>query len=378
MYTQGRAYCSISIEGQIFDGTNFLRELSLTEHIGYSFPVFSATLRDSTGAMDNFLAIRDGTKINIAIGSSKENQHSYNFRTISYTKSSTSGETTWIINGVLDCPKYYSMSKRAAYQGTSNDCLNKIAQDSGLIYVGTDATFDDNQVWLATGDTNAVFAQRIADHGYCNDTSATMIATTLEGKLLYKDLNTQIQLPAVDDFYLGQMVDEDPVSNETIFSSNSGFRNNWLGTGVLRAVTGISGVESTLSSIPVTNCENFLSVNSDVKSAVQYTKIDCSEFNAGNTHANYEKAFYQNIRQRSLFSQYVDMLFYEQNMPLAKLLDCIYLHINDPQTSEIAEGEGKYLVAGITTVIHGGYLYAQRYTVMRNAVTYCGQTKLLS
>ena len=375
--TEGSAYYSVKIEGQQIDLVNFVSDITIIEHSTYMVPVAMLTLIDGSTKLDSELAFGDGTTLTIAIGPNRESAPAQDFIIFNGRVVRDGLNDIYHYTCILDVPNYWAKSVSMAIRDkSSKDALKDLAGKLGLEFDGEGTS--DKQTWLNLASTGGDFAQRIAEAGYINDMSCMSIGVTADKKLLYKDLAKQI-MKKDKIFVVGSSPDIGQPLDEVKFNSTSGFRNAWLGYGQLVWFDDIQGKTETLKEVVVQKpSESFLALNSDVKSAIEYSRIDTQDFDAGNVHENYQKARYQNLRIRAMYSQ-VGSILVRNTITGLKLFDPVWLDMYDA----ISEGKntmnrsGAYVTFAKTRVFRGGTRYAERVEIMRPHVKNAGLTGLI-
>jgi hypothetical protein len=378
MQTGSSGFYEIKIENFSFEFTNLVSEIRITEHAMYSVPTCTLTLVDISSILNNELALRDGTKLNIRIGKTKEKSKSFDFIVYNSQFGTDSGSTAWIINCILDVPLFTHQVLNLGIKGTTNEVLSQVATKCGLAYTGTPT--DDSQNWINFGTTAPFFVQNLVDHGYVNDTSCMMVACNGNKQLIYRNLTESIaKTENVDDFYINvRNPGQDIQTNQCIIYTNSGFRNMWNGLTFKRKFDGICG-ESFLDKLKIDKAKKskYLSMNNDIRATIDYSRTDTTDFNVGNVHNNYFKAAYNNLRRRGLFSIYADILLLEEGT-VATLLDQVYLHSeNIRYPDKPTEEDGKWIVLSITRVLRGGMVYGEKLTLMKPYINNTGVTNLV-
>lgn len=378
MQTGKSGYYSIKIEDVGYDLTNLVSEIIMTEHIEYLVPTCSLKMIDIINVFNNELALRDGTRLTIKMGMKVDDARTYKFRVFETKYATDNHNTTWFVNCILDCPLYTHQVLNLCVNGTSDKAIQTISNKVGLAVKSTATA--DNQKWLCFGQTAATSVQRIADHGRIDENSCMVLALTASGVLLYKNLVDVAKTSSSSNMttlHVNTVKEQELQVNQIVFTSNSGFRNAWTGYAHKRFFDGICGSTSVKNVKPVFDSKGLLNINQDLLTAIPLSRLDTDDFVTGNVHKQYQTAYYQNIRLRSAYNVFADVLFLDDNTSL-NLLDPVFLDIEDiKRPDEPAEGYGKWIVASRTVVVKSGYVYGERLTLMRNWLMNEGLTNLV-
>lgn len=374
------AYSSIKIEGQEIGIFNLVDDIQIIEHASFLVPIVRLKLIDASGFLRDELAIQDGTKISVAVGRTKGEAQIQKFRVFNHNVLTDNESDVYMLNCILDAPSYTGRAVRSAYSGSSNAALEDLAFDSDLTLDGTNT--NDSQTWLGLGVTASTFAQNIASRGWVDEKSAMTACVDAEHNLIYKNLSEQMEKDPVAKINIGYDAKDVFIANDSVFNSNSGFRNSWLGTGQFRFFDDIDGEHTDIEKTQLPSLGKYAPINRGVKSDVGFTRVDTDDFGCGNTHENYQRAAYQNLRLRSMYSQMGSLLLSLQYTKL-NLLDPIELFVNtnDGRSKENRKPspmDGKWLVLGRNRIVRGNYNFAERVEIMRPYVTKTGQTGLVS
>ena len=104
------------------------------------------------------------------------------------------------------------------------------------------------------------------------------------------------------------------------------------------------------------------------KARVSVTKLDCS-----NTHDQFDRAYYQNVRLLSLFCERMSVLIPAPTD--IQLFDTVVYRQSNNDISKAAEPTDKYIVMGKTVFVKGKN-YAERIELCRMSVTNKGASKM--
>ncbi|QBX06672.1 hypothetical protein H1O16_gp259 [Burkholderia phage BcepSaruman] len=302
-----RLEVSLFINDQEFplDSLNVLHFLHIAWGTRGLVPTIHLSVFDAQHTLDA-VPLQDGIPIRVAIRAYQGQTQTYNFRKYDHKKTNTGNGFTYRLDGYLDVPKYWLGTSVVGIRGTSNEVLNQIATSCGMKYEGVSTA--DSQLWLPRNRTYAEFARHVADAGYATDSSYMEMAVTSYGAIRYLDVNALPQ--TTTKVTLGQFVQGSLTAADYKPHARSGMNNKMTGYQNTKHSQSLSGdvlnsAASTLvfnpdSSAPLFNAK----VREDAARGYQtFGGID-----VGNTHANYDKALYQNLRYSNLFSLDVEFL----------------------------------------------------------------------
>jgi hypothetical protein len=373
-------YFQLDIESeQMPPSFNLVGTVSIIENISMATPVLRLTF-DDPAALARSLALTEGTRAELLFGKDKETAQKYNFRLFGVKQEPVHSGQVLIATFIVDAPKYLTGVATEAFKGTSATAMGELAQKAGLTYDGPDST-DDYMTWLNVCETRASFAEDMAMHGYVDEHSCMLRALTAKRQLKYKNLTEEIRKPGKFSFLLNT----DPSSakegkhvlvQEMRDASTGGVMNSWLNYGWNYHYHSLKGEQQTVDKAPIRPNGKYLPINSDVKKEVEdktrveyYGRLDC-----GNTHDNYVKAKYLNMRNLALFSERVHLI--TPDFTGAELLDpALVEHLE--QDGNRGKNSAKYLISAKTSHLAHGSRYAERFELMRASLEIAGNTPLL-
>ena len=264
--------------------------------------------------------------------------------------------------------------------GRSCEVLCEIAEKCNLVYEPPKILPVDVQTWLNVCKTRSAFVRDVVRHGWVDSNSIMSSALTSLGVLKYKDLNYLIQQEP--DYALFTNVNPTKFKGKTYrvhmaeHGSKSGLTNNWVNYGSTRVEHSLSGVKVVHDHIDVATKANYLPINIEVSKTVGRSRIDYSPIDCGNTHANYEKAIYQNVKMLALFSEHQSVMLLECTD--IQLYDVIAYKQADSDPTDFTLTSDRYIVVGKTVFIKGGKIYAERLELVRMSCKDGGKTQLKS
>lgn len=351
------------------------RSIFLTEGNGFPAPSAEITFFDRAGYLIKDLALSEGNEIAILIGKD-ENDTNLRYRQYRYFTSrqeiSSEGPLLKVIC-IYDAPLFFTSSHRESYEGTTSNVMKKIATKSALTYSGPEdfngKQTKDSQIWKNIAKSRAGFLRQLWLHGYIGEGSCMGAVVNSDGQLTYRDWNDVINIDKkliktafclnykkqIDDkktFYVVEAVDR----------SEAGLSNSWLNYGHKRISNSLSGTDVIHSKISLPTQSAALSINSKVSTAVKSSRVDYSLLDVGNTHENYEKAKYQNLRLMSLFNQKISILV--EDVTNVNLYDPVIYH-QENEDGEESKNNGVYLVVGKTIASPDASSYCERIELAR-------------
>jgi hypothetical protein len=341
---QGRLEISVYINNIQFplDTMNVLGFL----HVGWStrklLPTFHMSISDVQHVLDQ-VELQDGIPIRIVVKPYSSTTVTYNFRKFHHKKQFNGNCFIYEMDGYLDVVKYWTGTANAGIRGTSNDVLSQIAQQCGLQYDGVST--NDSQLWMQRNRTYGEFATNTAWRGYVSDTSFVRCGVDPRGILMYRDVNNLP--PPQSTIVLGQFVNGSYTAVDYEPAAKSGLNNKMVGDVANAAHNQLSFTPDSTS--PLLN----LAVRSQMVTGYQsFGGID-----VGNTHDNYEKALYQNIRYANLYG--LDVEFLMQTPTPFTLFDTFTFSVDQESNKQDVAYAGTYTVAAKAFLVSGAN-YAEK------------------
>ena len=327
---------------------NLLNWLHIATTVRHALPVCGFQITDVQHVFDK-IGILDGTPLRIVVKSNGKDSRTYVFRKFNHKRVFSGEAYTWSIYGYWDAPLFWLASSVRAIEGTASNVLQEIASTCGLKYDGTST--NDSQIWVPRNRLYRSWAKDVADHSWVNDTSCMVLGVDLDGTLRLKDVNN---LPEPKQKIVGYTYAKDAMTAADIqLNASSGLNNALSGYQNMR-------VSQSVTTDDIWTANKDLSFTPDVKSphynetlkqklgrgAVRFGPID-----AGNVHLNYEKAAYQNLRYRNMFSLGVDALMVDTTA--VQLCERISLGLQTEATSQDTPNSGTYTITGRAIYLQG-------------------------
>jgi hypothetical protein len=377
---ENRIYVEIKIQDEPLPKTsNLIEKISIHESVNAITPTMQLTLYDTSGSTINKLALTEGTQVSILCGKYETSAKLRKFRLFGFKQSTTREGPKVIANFILDAPEYITQSKTESFKDkNSSDVISDMASKCEL--KPDVETTSDKMTWLNFGQTRAAFAEDVALHGYTGESSCMMRALTSEKVLRYKDvmkeLNStepKVTLAVNTSEGSGTVIQVRETRNVSV----SGAMNNYMNYGWIHPTHSLKGKEVKHEKYKAQTTNPHLPINSDVKSKIsdktriEYsTKLDCR-----NSHDNYVKARYNNMRGRALLGERMHVLIEEPSD--LQLLDTVEFKQIETDGSE-TNTSGKYLVTAKVIYITNGSFYYEKLEIVRNSLKEAGNTPLAS
>lgn len=340
--------------------TNLLNSLHIATTLRVSMPMLSMSIDDVQHIFDK-IGLQDAIPIRVVIKAANKDTKTYNFRYFDHARNQKGGYYTYMIYGYYDSPLYWNGTACTGIQGSSNAVLQEIATRCGLKYSGT--TTNDVQLWMQQNVAYRSFVKDVTLHGYVNDTSCMVSGVDLDGTLIYRNVNA---LPEPTKKIVAYQYAKDAFTAlEVQVSTDAGLNN---------ALTGYQNMRYQQSSIAdalhtqikdLTFNPNARAplLNNTMKQKTARGPVRFGPVDVGNAHEKRERANYQNIRYRNLFSFGLDaMLSQLTNFELAEQ---VVLSVQREDTGQDTPNSGTYTITGHSLYVQGG-TYNERVGMARH------------
>lgn len=304
---QDRMEISVYFSGTEFplEGINVLNSMQIDMSVKVLLPTLHMVVTDEIELLSKTSLMQDGTPISIvvkAFGSSTSK--TYTFRVFKFQSFKATVGTMYVIDGYWDSRQYWLKTTMTGLRGTSNHVLGMIAEECGLAYDGVQTS--DEQLWIPQNRTYGLFAKHIVNRGYKSESSLMVAGVDLSGTLIYRDFNEKPESPV--NVVLGEYTGQGKTVVDYKPQNNSGFNNLLTGYNNIRISQSMVADNQTINSLAMTSDSRspfFSMENKDVaaRGSVLYSGIDF-----GNTHQEYERAFYQNQRYKNLLNAAIDLM----------------------------------------------------------------------
>jgi hypothetical protein len=348
---QGRIEVTILINGTEFplDAINTLNYLQIAWTTRTILPTFRLGVFDGRHVLDN-LDLQDGIPVSIVVKPLGFNSVTFNFRKYDHTKTFNGSGFTYEMDGYLDFPKFWTGTTLAGIRGTSSDALSSIASQCGLTFDGVATS--DSQLWMPRNRTFGEWAYAIKKRGFISETSYMELGINPDGTMVYRDV-TQLPAPQVT-LILGQFkqgaftaMDYMPKARSGLNNKMTGYQNTRYQQSMVIADS-LSTPNSTVDIQPDTTAPLY---NKTVQGLVQRGYQSYGGIDVGNTHDNYERAMYQNIRVANTYS--LDVEFLVQTPTNMSLFDTFTFSVDQESNKQDAPYAGTYTTVGRSMLITG-------------------------
>ena len=332
-------------------------------------PTFDMLILDSSGTILNPMPT-DGMKLRMTMGDSINAPNTYEFMCAGQPVVVPTARGQAVrISGILDVPKLFHSVCKGSIEGTSTEAISKLAKDCGLVEVDAegnsriDKSAGDNMKWLPMGRKYAYLLADIASHGWFGEESAASVcAVSLTKQIIYRDLAKLAKSEPKARFYHGVPTpsgDNNYMAHGSAREDHSTTGVGQLGYSVSRSRFNIEGVVDRLTNISVTQNNENLNIGKAIKEAVGLGRTMLAAPDCGNTHSNYEKAEYQNLRYRATYAQQIAVIVSRQTVGL-DLYDPVEVYYLDVKTRETVKIHG-VISAKIPAIVNG--FYVERFNV---------------
>lgn len=311
---ENQIYLGLEIQGQSMPAApNLIQTVAIFKSVNAITPTMQFTFSDESRSLVTDLNLTDGTQATLILGRYEDSAINYKFRLFGTKQRPATEGPVIVANFVTDAPEYISGAYTEGYEGTSSDVILKIADKCNLESDVTDT--QDSMVWLNFGSTRGSFIEDITMHGYNGDSCCMMRGLTASQIMVYKDAMFELNNTAPGVTLALDNVQGDDITyvREAKNVSVSGVMNSWVNYGWNYTEHSLSGTPIITDKYNLKTTEPYLAINSDVQSAVnnqakvEYgAKLDCR-----NTHSNYNKAYYNNLRGRALLGERMHVLVEE-------------------------------------------------------------------
>lgn len=348
---QGRIEVSVFINDIEFplDALNTLNYLQIAWTTRTILPTFRLGVFDARHVLDN-LNLQDGIPIRIVVKPLGLTTVAFNFRKYDHTKTFNGTGFVYEMDGYLDYPKFWTGTALGGIRGTSSDALSSIASQCGLKFDGVPTS--DSQLWMPRNRTFGEWAYAIKKRGFVSESSYMELGINPDGTMLYRDVT---QLPAPQKtIILGQYKQGAMTAMDYMPKARSGLNNKMTGyqnTRVQQTIMSADTLTSSNTSVTTTPDTTSPLYNKTVQGLVQRGYQSYGGIDVGNTHENYERALYQNIRIANTYS--LDVEFLMQSPTNMGLFDTFVFAVDQEVNKQDAPFAGTYTTVGRSMLITG-------------------------
>jgi hypothetical protein len=375
---KNQIYVEIKVQDQKMPMTpNMIDTLSMNESISSMTPTAQLTFTDLKHSMVRDMALVEGTKITVLSGKFQDSAVPRKYRIFGIKQVSTREGPKLVVNCVYDAPEYITGSYTEAFKGTSSSVIEKIAKKCSLKADVTSTS--DDMTWLNFGQTRAAFTEDIAIHGYNGESSCMLRGLTSSGIVRYKDAIEELNKtkPKVT---LALNITKGGTSKLILVRdirdvSVSGAMNSFVNYGWKYPEHSLKGKEILHEKYKAKTTEKYLPINSEIKGKISnQTRVEyCTKLDCRNTHDNYHKAYYINMRGRALLCERLHLLIEEPSE--IQLMDIVEFKHAETD-GHVGKGSGNYFVTAKVVYITNGSQYFEKLELCRAAVRESGNTQL--
>lgn len=359
---QGRIEVSIFIDDNEYPlmDTNTLNYLHIGTSVITGFPTLCFSITDVDRTIER-IGLQDGIPIRVVLKSANSDTQIYLFRKFHHKKPPSSSAPTYIIDGYYDSPLWFAGSTNVNIRGSSNDVLQSIASTCGLKYAG--ASTNDAQLWTPQNKGWRQFAKEVTNNAYISDSSCMCLALDLDGTLKFVDVNN---LPTPKRKIIAYEYADDAITAvDFTNSASSGFNNALSGywnTRVKQSLTA-DALHTPIDQLQFTADVRAPLYNTAVKTQAKRGAVRFSPIDVGNLHENYERASYQNMRYRNLFSFGLSLLLNQSTT--FQIFEKINFSVQKVDASQDTSTAGVYTITGRSLYINAAN-YAEKLQVVRH------------
>ncbi len=335
-------------------------------------PVAEIIFSDPGSLLALNVTITDGSPVVISLGTNPATQRQYPMRVFKIKKVQGRSGDSYHILLYYDAPLYWRGTASVPFKGTSADAIAAIASTCGLkSYTEKTADF---MTWLPMKETYSSWAEYIAKAAYLNDSSGFALGLRMDGILLLRDVaGYKYDDAAIPKFVGGLPAPVAGQNNVPLIGFKhgviSGYKNmigGYHGQVQMQTVTSPSET-TTATNVSKVRATKQLHMSTTVKSQLGDAPIlQQSMIDAGNVHAHYQQALYQNERIDQVFSSILALLTTTQTS--YDLLDRVIVNIYKMGVS--GDGptidnnlSGNYHVIGKTVYADVTGQYAEKFIV---------------
>lgn len=333
----------------------------------YAVPALDLVLQDNVGVRGNKIKLEDGTALKISFYKNG-NPETFRFRLMRMDP---------LPGGLLriiawgDEIEWFLQTTSTCYTGSSSEVVSQLAAECGL-KSDVDAT-TDNQKWLGMRRKRYVFARAMAWHGYANPDSIMRLVYA-PGRLRYRDINRCIEAEprAVFDPTM-RARNNCPTyllaDNRALARTGAGNLSGGYASAMQESESLAADYKTSYDKVQLPS-DYKPQRNTEVANRAGTGTLNISRARSSNTHANYNRASYQNKRGMLLWDQRMRILTIQQTR--LDPLDCVMVYPSRLPTRANGEApttaeDGKYLIDARVIQIRGNR-YAEMLTALRSGI----------
>lgn len=346
------------------DGLNVLNFLHIGVSRRFLVPTVSLSITDIGGQLTNTVMLFDGMPIRVVVRAySQSEPQVYRFRLFRYSREMLASGPTFRIAGYFDNPKLWLSRTSEGRRGNSSSVMTDLAAELGL--KPDIQQTNDSQLWLPQNKTYAEFLKHLSQRGWRSDTSLMSHVIQADGTLTYRDLNDVPDRPSMF-LHIGEGGENSLQVNDYKPINNSGFGNALTGyhSTTIRQDSSGNEAHAEIKELTFSPDSKVPMYNLDVRTQQGRGAQRFTPIGFGNTHDNYETAYYQNMRYLNLMSYGVELMTTYPTQGF-KVLDT-FNFTADQEGGNIDSGtSGNYICMSWAMVIERN-VYSERLEGMRH------------
>lgn len=374
---EGMAFCTLDVAGSPMPPSgNMVENIWIMEGFGMGLPAMKLSLRDENETLSRDLNLKNGTLISLRLGKTAETAPEYKFRVFGWTRPRNASGKVLHVVCIYDAPKFGAGSYAESFEGTSANVMQQMAERSSLLFEGPAKPTVDTQIWMNLNTTRLGFSEDLAMRGYVDDTSCMARCVRMDGTLVYKDLMALLKETPKQTLVhnkdgagaTGTSVDVRTAKDTSVSGLFTHFVNygHKLFGHAFADETSAMAIETMDVSAPAAG----VPINTDILAQLKErgARVSYSGLDPGtgpedgyNIHEHYERAYYQNVRLLSMFSERLVALT-DSATDIKSFTSIDFQQGSDakgsgtPAPNDVA---GRYIVGGKTIMIKGGKKYAE-------------------
>lgn len=330
------------------EAINLLNWLHIATTTRHSLPVLGFQVDDVRHSIDT-VGMLDGAPLRVVIKPNGKDSRTYKFRKFNSTRVFTGECWRWTVYGYWDAPLYWAGASVRAIEGTASNVLQEIADVCGLQYEGMNT--NDAQIWVPRNRTYRTWVKDIVSHSWSSERSCMVSGVDLDGTLRLLNFN---DLPESQVDIIAYTYSENALTASDLqVNASSGLNNALTGYNSMRVVQSVTADETqkAINELKVTPDVKNIHFNRELKAKLERGAVRFSPIDAGNSHDNYERASYQNMRYSNLFSYGIDALMVD--VTSVRLGDRVNLAVQTETLKQDVPNSGVYTVTGHAIYVQG-------------------------
>lgn len=262
-------------------------------------PTMQFHVVDASRKLEKYLT--DGAQMTVTIKPYSAKAVTLPFRKFNhYPAPDESGATAFTVEAYLDFPKYFMACASDIYTGSASSVLEQIASTCGM--TPDTVPTADNMTWFQGNKTYSRFADEVSARAYISDSSCMALSTDVDGSLRLRDLSNLGSRAATHNVVARGVATNSLIATAYLAEAVSGLHNSLTGYNNGRVTQSIVDGVSVINKVPYTPDTKNPFFNQDMKKYTDKGPTRFAPIDSGNVHSNYEKAHYQNVRQRNLYT----------------------------------------------------------------------------